>query len=154
MPNPCKLTQTFLGPCGRFNVFVSVACWVIGYQLGNATIVGCLGYIQISISFMYQMSIFNDIPNKYEIIGAIAVGVGELSFTFQQLYIYKKESTEHINVVSDSDLSDVKDQITNRKVCASIYRQYLSNERFHPSGFRFSIDMIQRREKVCISIIL
>ena len=80
------------------NGFVLTSFWVIGYQLGDASLVGWLEYVQIPISFIYQTFVFGDVPNKYEVIGAVAVGVGGLLPTLEQLYIYMNEGKKGAKV--------------------------------------------------------
>ena len=91
--------------------FTVYSFWVIGYQMGEATLVGWLEYIQIPISFVYQLLIFDDVPNKYEIIGAVAVGIGGLLPTIEQVYIYLKERSkgyQQIDITSDVSESEIE----------------------------------------------
>eukprot|EP01083_Nonionella_stella_P318441 1164040_1 len=79
-----------LGFCG----FAQILCSVIGYQMGNATYVSWLEYITIPIGFLYQTIIFNDAPNKYEIIGGTLVTIGCLMPFTKQLWIYFHSETQ------------------------------------------------------------
>eukprot|EP00483_Globobulimina_turgida_P013101 UN13125 len=61
--------------CG-IAAFVAMSLNVMGYQIGNSTVVSWLEYINIPISFLYQMYIFHDEPNIFEYIGGILVLIG------------------------------------------------------------------------------
>ena len=94
---------------------------IIGYQYGTATTVSWLEYINIPIGFIYQIFIFNDIPNKYEIIGGVSVTIACLIMPIQQLYQYlyniddtESEQSERIALVPEN----TKD--TNDIICAEI----------------------------------
>ena len=73
-----------IGCLGFFVVF----CSVKGYQYGEATMVSWLEYTTIPISFLSQTFIFNDIPNIWELIGAIMVLIGALLPFFHQIFDY------------------------------------------------------------------
>lgn len=100
-----------IGLLTGINGFINYSFWMIGYQIGEATLVGWLEYVQIPISFMYQMFIFGDTPNEYEIVGAVAVGIGGLLPTIEQIYIYlyheEKENRYRMKIDDVSDLSDM-----------------------------------------------
>eukprot|EP01084_Bolivina_argentea_P117838 209193_1 len=94
----------FLGICG----FGAVSLSVTGYQYGSATMVAWLEYINIPIGFIYQLYIFHDAPNRYEIIGGIMVTIACLLPTTHHLYIYLltkylQRYTLVSNISSDSD---------------------------------------------------
>ncbi len=80
--------------------FAAIGLSVIGYQYGTATMVSWLEYINIPIGFIYQMFVFGDIPNKYEIIGAVLVTIACLIIPFEQLYRYCVEIQE-VDLESD-----------------------------------------------------
>eukprot|EP01084_Bolivina_argentea_P315750 547140_1 len=80
--------------CG-FAGFLAMMLNVKGYQIGNATIVSWLEYINIPISFLYQTYIFLDTPNQYECIGAVLVLVGCLLPVMHTTWIYIKEIKEN-----------------------------------------------------------
>eukprot|EP01084_Bolivina_argentea_P029871 55422_1 len=98
----------FLGVSG----FAVLSLSIIGYQCGSATMVSWLEYITIPIGFIYQICIFNDLPNKYEIIGAILVTIGCLLPVMHQIFIYYFQQTHsqfnmlHNIVTSDEDTTD------------------------------------------------
>eukprot|EP01084_Bolivina_argentea_P014901 27875_1 len=68
--------------------FAAMALLVIGYQYGEATKVAWLEYINIVIRFIIQIYIFQDTPNKYEIIGASMVLVGCMLPVLYELSVY------------------------------------------------------------------
>jgi len=51
--------------------FVGLLCYVVGYQLGDATKVSWLEYLNVIVPLLYQWLVFNETPNKYEIIGCL-----------------------------------------------------------------------------------
>ena len=75
------------GCCG----FWAIALEVIGYQLGEATMVSWLEYINIPVGFIHQITIFNDHPNGYEMIGGILVTIACLLTPLEQLFKYCME---------------------------------------------------------------
>lgn len=85
--------------------FVAIGLSVTGYQYGEATKVSWLEYINIPIGFLCQWLIFQNTPNKYELIGGSLVTIGCLLTPLEQLYKYcnKKEANqeEMANVVSE-----------------------------------------------------
>ena len=66
---------------------------VIGYQYGTA------------IGFSYQILIFKDIPNQYEIMGGILVTIACLLSPSEQLYQYYNLKNVAFQRVNDQDLS-------------------------------------------------
>eukprot|EP01083_Nonionella_stella_P035446 96721_1 len=78
----------------------------LGYQYSDATKVSWLEYIEIPILFGFQTILFNDPPNKYEIIGACMVTVGCLLPAAEELYHYYHNARilrySHVQIVSTS----------------------------------------------------
>lgn len=78
------ISMLSIGVLGFFVIF----CSVKGYQYGEATMVSWLEYTTIPISFLSQTFIFNDIPNIWELFGAIMVLIGALLPFFHQIFHY------------------------------------------------------------------
>jgi len=80
--------------------FVNLAFLNVGYQLGDAALVGWMEYTQIPISYLYQTFIFGNQPNTLEIVGAIAVTIGSILPVARELYVYCKHSRSTATVGS------------------------------------------------------
>ena len=59
------VTMIILGVLG----FFSVMCTVIGYQIGDATKVAWMEYLDLVFAFLYQWLYFKEVPTTWEIIG-------------------------------------------------------------------------------------
>ena len=49
--------------------FLALMLNVIGYQIGDATKVAWMEYLDLVFAFLYQWLYFKNIPTKWEIIG-------------------------------------------------------------------------------------
>jgi len=56
--------------------FGNIALNTIGYQLGEAALVGWMEYLQIPIAFLYQIFIFKQSASAMQFIGAVLVFIG------------------------------------------------------------------------------
>ena len=64
---------------------------VIGFQYAEATKVVWLEYITIVFTFLYQIFLFNDIPNMLEIIGAFMVIIACCLSLIEEMYNHRKK---------------------------------------------------------------
>jgi len=53
--------------------FTALMCNVIGYQLGDATKVAWMEYLDLVFAFLYQWLYLKDIPDQWEIIGCLCL---------------------------------------------------------------------------------
>ena len=53
--------------------FAGMALNVVGYQIGDATKVASMEYLDLIYAFIFQWFMFGDIPNVYEWIGLICL---------------------------------------------------------------------------------
>ena len=83
-----------------FNGFAALCLNVVGFQYGDATKVGWLEYIAIVFTFMYQIFLFGDIPDIFEIIGVILVIIACAMSVLEEVYHHYYE---HDEVSSDED---------------------------------------------------
>eukprot|EP01084_Bolivina_argentea_P039570 73121_1 len=89
--------------------FIALSLNVIGFQYGDATKVAWLEYIAIVFSFIYQIYVFNDIPNKFEIIGVMLLSIACILPISEELYYYcsrKLSNTVQYNVLDNTDTSE------------------------------------------------
>eukprot|EP01083_Nonionella_stella_P044700 120284_1 len=64
---------------------------VLGFQYGEATKVAWMEYWAVPFGFVYQWIIFDEIPNIFEILGAVIVIVGCLIGAAEEYYNYRKQ---------------------------------------------------------------
>ena len=71
--------------------FTAVSMGTIGFQYGEATKLAWLEYTSIIFAFLFQTYLFNDIPNDFEIIGAVLIGIAICLSIAEEIYHnYKK----------------------------------------------------------------
>ena len=66
--------------------FCGLMCVVIGYQLGNATKVSYMMYLNLVVAFGYQIICFESYPNIYTIIGVCLLVLSCLIHVIEQCY--------------------------------------------------------------------
>merc|ERR1712244_93051 len=71
--------------------FTGMSLSVMAYQKGNGARISWLEYIAIPISFGYQIWVFHEEPNEFEISGATMVVIGSLLPGIHQMVSYIKE---------------------------------------------------------------
>ena len=64
--------------------FGGIACNIIGYQIGDASKVLWFENIDLISSILYQIFLFNSIPNKFELIGAVLFLITALIPLFEE----------------------------------------------------------------------
>ena len=88
------------------NGFAAISLNVIGYQYGDATKVSWLEYSSLLLSVLYQIIIFNDIPNTFEVIGVLFVSIATMLNVAVDLYKYykikKTQQYEPVNQLSSA----------------------------------------------------
>eukprot|EP01083_Nonionella_stella_P207795 754543_1 len=92
--------------------FCALSCSVIGYQYGEMTKVAWLEYITLIYAFAYQTFLFDDVPNTFEIIGAVLVVLACCVSLLEEVYNkYVKQTISYhpIRNLSSSDLSSGND---------------------------------------------
>ena len=91
--------------------FVSMCMAVIGYQYGFATKVTWLEYSAIIFGFIYQIFLFNDFPNSFELIGTILVLIASSLSLLEEVYNhYFKQDYRRLNMQTADDES--QDMVT------------------------------------------
>merc|ERR1719458_727896 len=86
--------------------FLGLMLNVIGYQIGDATKVAWMEYLDLVFAFLYQWLYFKDTPSTWEIVGCCAllstcfVNLGEEYYNYIQAKKWKihngKTEKEHI----------------------------------------------------------
>eukprot|EP01084_Bolivina_argentea_P289366 496872_1 len=83
------------------------------YQIGNSTKITWFEYTDLLIAYIYQSLLFDEIPNKWEIIGCVSI----IAFSFlplcEELFVYMKNSTnnriQYSNVPQESSVDESDD---------------------------------------------
>ena len=88
------------------NGFAALCLNIVGFQYGDATKVGWLEYIAIVFTFMYQIWLFNDIPDTFEIIGAILVIIACAMSVLEEVYNHYYCQNEDSSYDYDESVSD------------------------------------------------
>ena len=68
--------------------FIGLTCVVIGYQYDDATKIAWIEYNEVIIGYIYQIIIFNDIPDLFDVIGIILLSIASLLTVIEELYKY------------------------------------------------------------------
>lgn len=103
--------------------FVGMIFYISSYQLCPATIVVWFEFLEIIVGFIYQVLIFNRVPNAWEYIGAILIILG-VSFPLIEkiiiAYNAKMQTRMNIEIVTltdetsdDSNLNDEEAHLIN-----------------------------------------
>ena len=87
---------------------VSMVLFIVGFQFGDLRVMGWLELIQIGFGYIYQMWIFGDIPNLYEIIGGCIISFGGSIVLMNFIWdLYKMNKSDHIKLISyEYDIDD------------------------------------------------
>ena len=83
--------------------FSDMVCITIGYQLGDAAIIGWIEYLQIPIAYVLQVWVLDQGVDYLEIIGAIAVLIGCLLPLSRELWLYMRAESQAQNESDDVD---------------------------------------------------
>lgn len=89
--------------------FSALILQVIAYQYGEATHIAWLQYVQPVFGFLYQVFLFGDIPNMYELIGVVCIVSGcalMINDKVQDYYVkskYEKCAQEELPEHSEAD---------------------------------------------------
>ena len=86
------------------NGFIALCLNVVGFQYGDATKVAWLEYIETVFTLLYQIFLFNDIPNTFEITGAVLVVIACCISVGEEIYNHRKSKEvnyERVSVNSD-----------------------------------------------------
>eukprot|EP01084_Bolivina_argentea_P306396 529458_1 len=84
--------------------FCSLSALVIGYQYGDATKIVWLEYINIIFAFGFQMYLWHDTPNSYEIYGALLIINGSALPLLRQVFLYFKRDRGYALVDTESGI--------------------------------------------------
>ena len=84
---------------------VNNICFIFGYQMGAASKVVWLEYIDLVFAYSIQWALFNEITDNLDIIGAILISSTFLIQLGHQLWEYRKEKNEE-EELNESLLSD------------------------------------------------
>ena len=89
--------------------FFSVMCGVIGYQIGDATKVAWMEYLDLVFAFLYQYLYFKETPTTWEIIGFCALLSTCFVHVGEEYYHYwtalKEKEKEHASSFVEDDNS-------------------------------------------------
>ena len=100
------VVMLLLGIFGFFGVMLSV----IGYQIGDATKVAWMEYLDLVFAFLYQWLYFKEVPDIWEVIGFCAlvstcfIHLAEESYNYRQAAKVKEKKKECEYEVEDSSL--------------------------------------------------
>eukprot|EP01084_Bolivina_argentea_P314771 545233_1 len=68
--------------------FIALSLNVIGFQYGEATKVAWMEYIAVVFAFIYQIYLFNDIPNKFEVIGVVLLTIACITSITEEFILH------------------------------------------------------------------
>ena len=71
-----------------FNGFNALSLNVIGFQYGDATKVAWFEYLVIIFAFLFQVFLFHDPIDQFEVIGCVLVAIGCSLSILEELYVY------------------------------------------------------------------
>ncbi len=102
------IVMIIIGILGFFALMLNV----IGYQIGDATKVAWMEYLDLVFAFLYQWLYFKDIPTTWEIIGCCCllstclIHLGEEYYHYLQAKKYKKTEKEIIAKAKEGTVVD------------------------------------------------
>eukprot|EP01084_Bolivina_argentea_P171992 297949_1 len=85
--------------------------WYKAYQMGNSTKIVWFEYVAVAFAYIYQSYLFHDIPNLWEIIGAIGVIICAFLPLFEELFVYVVNSRKHQYIVVAYESEEVNADI-------------------------------------------
>ena len=84
-----------IGCMASITGFGAVSLNVIGYQYGEATKVVWSEYLILVFAFLYQIFVFDVIPNQFEIVGVILIITACMLSLAEELYVeYRKRQRD------------------------------------------------------------
>ena len=96
------------------NGSVAVGLSVTGYQYTDATKISWLEYSSLILSVFYQILIFDDIPNLFEIIGIVFITIATMLNVCIDLYKYcKTKETRQKYQKVDQNIKGLENDIDN-----------------------------------------
>jgi len=105
--------------------FTALMCNVIGYQLGDATKVAWMEYLDLVFAFLYQWLYEQDVPDKWEIIGCLCllstcfINLGEELYHFIKSKRSQQETEEKYLIDgATADGAATAHSTPERKMCS------------------------------------
>ena len=113
-----------------FFEFFGVMCKVVGYQLGEATKVAIMEYLDIVFAFFFQWFLFHRKPNTYEYIGAALLILSCLIQLLEEKFLGAQTPTpvEDDNEIETLIAADGEENKTRRKGFFKKYGTGAGNE--------------------------
>eukprot|EP01084_Bolivina_argentea_P230445 388744_1 len=88
--------------------FSGLCLWTIGFQCADATKVTWIEYMSLSFTFLYQIFLFHEIPNQFEVIGAMFIAVTCCLSLLEEFYNYYTHKSKYF-AAPDTDTDDAND---------------------------------------------
>ena len=96
--------------------FLALMLNVIGYQIGDATKVAWMEYLDLVFAFLYQWLYFRDIPTNWEVIGCCMllstclIHLGEEYYHYHQAKkVKRKEDKKELETIRKAQEGDMVD---------------------------------------------
>jgi len=86
--------------------FLALMCNVIGYQLGDATKVAWMEYLDLVFAFLYQWLYEKDTPDRWEIIGCMCLLSTCFINLIEELYHYFKAKNSRRDTLDEKYMED------------------------------------------------